>query len=336
MSKADKIKKIVYKISYYIGLTNLAFWLNSKKQIIITYHNVIEDEFFDHSLHLGVSNKKSEFLKQLSAISSRFEVVTEVGVPGTCLLTFDDGYFNNFSVVFPVLNDYKINAIFFVPASMLTVNEALWTDKLMLWLSYVPYGRYPIADNLFITINSEASRHASWHELWSWLQENYSHKEKIIDQMDKIFPFKYLKIPKELYEVRFRTMSIPELTIMKNNGNKIGAHSAKHEILSKLLNINELEFDFKQCEKYLGDVYNTTVYSYPFGGANEVSEQVVSVCRQSMFTSALLNCLGNKSRFEIGRISLGSTTDFFTIHAKLSGLECFLKKLFKWVSLKWA
>jgi peptidoglycan/xylan/chitin deacetylase (PgdA/CDA1 family) len=45
------------------------------------------------------------------------------------LITFDDGYFNNINTL-PLLNEYKVPAVFFVTVNNVKWNEAFWVDAL--------------------------------------------------------------------------------------------------------------------------------------------------------------------------------------------------------------
>jgi len=85
--------KVAYVLAWHIGIIRLFHFLNRNRQLGLTYHNVLPDELFDPDLvHLGVSCSLSTFIVQIEALRKRFAVTTEIGKPGTCMITFDDGY----------------------------------------------------------------------------------------------------------------------------------------------------------------------------------------------------------------------------------------------------
>src|SRR5262245_50086968 len=89
-----KLISILYILCGAIGITRLFSVFGTGR--IVTYHNVLPDEIFDDALHLGVSHRMSEFKAQVDLIRSRLKVTTDfMGSPGTCVITFDDGYKNN-------------------------------------------------------------------------------------------------------------------------------------------------------------------------------------------------------------------------------------------------
>lgn len=325
---AKPIVNAIYAFCYFSGLTGMAYWFGRNKQTVITYHNIIEDELFDNTLHLGVSNRVCEFRKQMEVINARFPITTDLGVPGTCVITFDDGYRNNYSIACPVLDEFKAKAYFFIPVSMISGDEILWVDKVLLWLSYAPYGQYVLSEDIVIVIDDEESRLHAWQKLWAELKKNYSFRNELTAHLNSLYPFNQLNITPKLFNTRFGKITVVEIDEMKKHGHKIGAHSECHDVLSRLPE-GELLNDFRVCEAYLEGYYNTNVYSYPFGGMDEVSDKVIAACRKSKFSAAFLNfpIQNNRSQYEIGRIPLSDVSNVFAIEAKLSGLESFLKKL---------
>lgn len=323
--------KIIFALCYFFGITKIAYWINRNKQVVVTYHNIISDELYDEALHLGVSNTASEFRRQLEIIDSRFRVVTELGVSGTCVVTFDDGFQNNYSCVCPILGEFNFKAYFFIPVSMINESEILWVDKILYWLSYVPPSNYCLAGVGDIVIKEASSRLHCWKIIWNFINSNYSTTtiNNLIVSMNEVYDFGSLDIDQNLFHERFGKITESQMIEMKLNGHMIGAHSVSHDILSKI-SFEDLQDDFKNCEKYLQIVYNTNVFSYPFGGTNEVTEREVNLCQASMFSAAFINIPVSNSRsmYEIGRICLGRETNRYVIEGRLSGLDAFLRKLY--------
>lgn len=324
------ILKILYRTAYYSGVFELFFFLNRKRQAVITYHNVIPDELFDESLvHLGVSCKRSVFSTQLDIILSRFSVTTDVGHSGTCIISFDDGYKNNIEVAAPILNEKNIAGLFFIPACFFAGENILWVDKLLMWVSYIPVGQYSVLGKN-VAVHSSVDRQELWSNLYQKLLLDYSDLDSITQALEHSFSFDQLEqyIDTEMYSLRFNGMTAAELDKMKILGHKLGCHSFRHDILS-LLDEEALEEDFEECASYAKN-YNTRLYSYPFGGESEVSSSVINTCKKHGYDAAFLNYQPKQEGcFTIGRISLGNLTDKYAIEARLCGFENFLKWVLK-------
>ena len=277
MAMKNRLLGFVYALAYYAGVIYLFYLIGRKRQRIYTYHNVISDDLFDETaVHLGVSCSVSAFEKQLDIISSRFKVTTELGLPGTCIITFDDGYRNNLEIAAPLLKERNIPGLFFVPACYFEGHNILWIDKLLMWVSYVPAGNYHIAGQTITIDDDPASRRRLWAHLYDGILENYSKLDSLFAQLDCVFPFEDIikSIPREMYQKRFVGMSADDINALKAMGNKVGCHSFRHDILAKLDSI-QLDKDFANCARYAA-TYNTSIYSYPFGGAREVSPAVIA------------------------------------------------------------
>ena len=104
---------------YCIGIFRLFYFLTRNRQRIITFHHVIPDRYFDDSLCLGVSCTESVFDCQLKLIAEKFHFTTKVQNKKSCMITFDDGYNNNYSIALPILEKYKVKAIFFITYNLI-------------------------------------------------------------------------------------------------------------------------------------------------------------------------------------------------------------------------
>ena len=79
---------------------------------------------------------EDEFIKQVDYLRENYSLVTNDEVAdyvtkGTalperaCHLTFDDGFVEHYSIVFPILSDRRINATFFPPSAPVLEDKLL-------------------------------------------------------------------------------------------------------------------------------------------------------------------------------------------------------------------
>ncbi len=316
-------------MAYYLGVLKLFYFINRKKQLVIMYHNILSDDIFDESLvHLGVSSSETAFRKQLDIILRQFKVTTELGVPNTCILSFDDGYKNNHDVASSMLDKHGVPGLFFIPASFFEGVTLLWIDQLLMWVSYIPLGKYYILGNDFIITDERDSRSLLWEAIYQEILSNYSNLDLLIKELDAAYPFaKNMKvIPKKMMQQRFQALSIDELESMRKKEHVLGCHSFKHDVLS-LLDDQQLEEDFLNCKQH-EQHYNSSFFSPPFGGEAEVSTNVINKCKQYGYTAVFLASEeGAASHYTIKRRSLNNIDDRYLIHAKLSGFESAFKKM---------
>ena len=113
--------------------------------LILNYHGVIPQP--DFSISPNHTSTK-DFEDEMEYFSSKFNFIKpeefhsrdfKVSTNGkkNLLVTFDDGYANNYLYAFPILQKYKIPAIIFPVTSLINTNEATWYDKIDLTLNYI-------------------------------------------------------------------------------------------------------------------------------------------------------------------------------------------------------
>lgn len=320
-----------YALLYASGAVHLAYWLHRNRQVIVTYHNVLPDGMLDDSLHSREVHTASAFRKQLAIIRRRFPITTELGRPGTCVITFDDGYANNARVAGPLLSQAGATAYFFVPLETARSGQPNWVDRLRLWLGAAPSGIYTIAD-AEITLDDAASRHRAAGTLWQIIENDYRARHTVLADMERVVPFTALPIDRERRALRYDAMTPREIQDLAAAGHKIGGHSRAHDILSRL-SATELDADFHDCAAARGTLYNTDVYAYPFGGVEHLDERVIAACRRCGFSAAFIYLPTIEGTpfapgaFTIPRQTLPNAASRFAIEAKLSGAEAWLKRL---------
>ena len=115
--------------------------LDKNRLEIILYHSVSQKE---HSFNAGGRNIPPQlFEAQMKYLQKRYQVVslgeavkksTEAKpyLKPVAAICFDDGYENNVSEAYPILNKLQIPATIFVCGSVIGNTDLLWRDKVRL------------------------------------------------------------------------------------------------------------------------------------------------------------------------------------------------------------
>lgn len=325
-----KIRIIAYAMLYYIGIIKLFYWFNRKKQRILVFHHIIPDSQFNGSFEQKiVCTPKSKFVWLTELVKRRFYITNEIGIQGSVVFTFDDGY-RAALVAADVLRTENAKAIIFIPIEAVN-GEGLWIDRIMGWFAYVPEGQYQI-NGLMFYLSTQVKRQASFSYLIDTLyQAEKYNPTQIIEQLENIYPFDCLPIDPQYRLLRFKGLTDVEIKSLKEDGFKFGGHSVRHDILSCLTE-EELRKDFEQCTKYIGTLFNTDVYAYPFGHKRDVNQSVIRCAEDSFFKYAVMNeYLDNPSSSKMSRINISHYDNKFEVEAALSGFIPFVKKITGWI-----
>lgn len=144
-----KIRRACFSLAaallFYSGL--LRFWIlarrwarGSREICIIGLHRILSDEqrLRANSLQ-GIILRERTFAKMLEFIRHNFTVLSlaeflegDAGSASTppCLLTFDDGWRDNFTTALPWLKKFQMPAIIFAVTGLIEGRETFWIERL--------------------------------------------------------------------------------------------------------------------------------------------------------------------------------------------------------------
>ena len=131
------IRWIAAVLLYYSGIIALYDHFRSKGVLILCFHRVGEEgrNSCEMSMPPGFLDRQLSLLAARRPIIPLSEALEQLGKgddaakPAT-VITFDDGYADNYSRALPVLRDHKAPASFFLTASLIGSGKNLWYDRI--------------------------------------------------------------------------------------------------------------------------------------------------------------------------------------------------------------
>ncbi len=127
---------------YYSGiLPLLAMRKLAGRATVLMYHRVLPEEEIEASpSHPGIIVSTRNFHRQMAFIrrrlqpldADRFQEVLASGRPfpsGSCLVTFDDGWRDNYTHALPILEKYEIPAVIFLPTAFIGSEQRFWQER---------------------------------------------------------------------------------------------------------------------------------------------------------------------------------------------------------------
>ena len=239
----------------------------------------------------------SLFKKQISFFKEHFNPVTiEEAIAAydegyklpenALLLTFDDGYIDHFTTVFPILHENKIQGSFFIPGKTFTENVLLDVNKIHFILACAPINEL-YSDVLkyvdYVIENKEYTDKTKKELIEEYAVANRFDPKEVIfikrllqavlpedirNRISSALFQKYVgieenKFARELY------MNIDQIKCMKRNGMFIGLHGYDHYWLGKL-DEQKMHDDIDKSLEVLSDVVDkdSFIMNYPYGSYN--------------------------------------------------------------------
>jgi peptidoglycan/xylan/chitin deacetylase (PgdA/CDA1 family) len=269
------------------------------KIMIVLYHYVRENKRSKYpgmkSLDVAHFREQLDFLKtkfRFIRIQDMIEALETGKAPDTTehsvLLTFDDGYLDHYTTVFPILDDMGIQGSFFPPSAILETEKLLDASKIQLILS--AGGESNIYKTLIEEINTHRGSEFKLPDTQDLLS-NYAKPYKfdnaeirfIKQMLQTILPERLRRIILENLFQEFVGVSeavlsrdfycdISQLTTMKKHGMHIGLHGSRHGWLGNMSS-HDYEQDISHALSFMDSLgllnKKEWVISYPFGSWND-------------------------------------------------------------------
>ncbi len=240
----------------------------------------------------------------------------------SALLTFDDGYFDHFDCVLPVLSEYKMQGSFYPPAKAIMHNIVLDVNKIHFILASV-YDKSVLIRELFSILDEYRFE----YDLES--NESYFKKHAVArrkDTADVIFIKQMLQVilPEVLRTIickrlfykyvtydeasfsRELYMSIEQIKSLIDNGMHVGSHGYGHFWLGSLSKEKQ-EIEIERSLEFLqlvgSDLKNWTM-CYPYGNYNHDTLNILNSkgCKLALTTKTDIAVLQDYKRFELPRL----------------------------------
>jgi peptidoglycan/xylan/chitin deacetylase (PgdA/CDA1 family) len=328
MSKKALVAKLLFKylrfFSYYLDQ------LKSNQLSILGYHRVFDYSYKNYPFYRSIISTNAEmFEQQMRFVKKNFNVINfqilqqiiDAGekIPrGTLIITFDDGYADNYEIVFPILKKYDLTATIFTLTSSIMDGEPFWFELTKYFFDTCSPGVYTFKDETLRLEITEASRESARKEFWIYIRtiEN-ARRENIVNKIkngiNSSLSAADLELIKPLTWQRIREMS--------EEGIEFGSHTISHPYLINLT-ADELIRELTVSKKLIEENINKAVISiaYPFGAHNEWVEEQVKKCGYRFgisYRNDVIKKLNYQDTFKLPRVHVDNEFDYFFFKARL-------------------
>ncbi len=276
--------------------------------IALMYHNIIPESdphfsnCFEKHKVISASITLTEFESHIRYLKRNYQILDPIKLmdhiekeeptpENSVILTFDDGFFNHYKYVYPLLKKYGLTGMFFPSRSTIKMNAIPSQYKFILLMTFV--SETIVFNELKDIIELELSNwkiHKAFDELFAFYSislhkknNTWSEKQVFIsrflreainqDQSDAVYD-KLLKSLISIDEVKLLSeifMSEEQAREMINDGMHFGGHGDKHH-LCKLLDETGISSEINGAIDMLDAIYDheshPLFYCYPHGSYN--------------------------------------------------------------------
>lgn len=306
------------------------------KVVILTYHRVVTDrEIAEQSIQPGMYVTQEAFAAQMRFLVKHFTVLSFAELltlwdegrwdadARYCVVTFDDGWLDNYLYAFPILSALRIPATVFLPTGFIGTSNWFWPEKIS-WLAEQSVQR-PYDDRVRVQV--ELKQRMGWVG-----------NERVLEGQDDIdaliesckmrsqewitaFTDSWAELLGEEWPTDRQVVTWDEVRDMSASGIAFGSHSVSHRLLP-VLSKEEIRQEVVESWEALSreSVRTVPVFCYPNGNWSDMVGRYVQAAG---YRAATTTQFGHESgrpsnQFGLKRIHIHHdvtcTDDLFAFH----------------------
>lgn len=324
----------VFYHSRMSGLTLLLRSLCVHDLPILAYHriyDVADDAKFPFDIDL-ISASSAQFRWQMRYIKRHFTPITfatlidategRVKMPKRpIIVTFDDGFEDNYTHAFPILQELGVPATIFVSTGYIGQEDTFWWDRLAYIINHIPPCTLSIPEFKFsVTVAGDiaARRRTLYDFIWNVKYLSNPARLQLCEAMEREYGRYFAR--KDLH--MSRPLSWEQVREMAAAGIEFGSHTVTHPVLTSLTPA-EVRYELGESKRTIEQQLQKPVdaVSYPIGRSFAFDKSVVAIACDLGYRLGVSYRRGNNSMstlepFGLRRISV----ERFINHADFSSM----------------
>lgn len=275
----------------------------ARKACVLMYHRILSaPERNPWFVQPGMFVSAASFERHIAYLRNNFTMVflddlaemaaNREPIGRHCAITFDDGWRDNYTEAFPLLEKYRIPATIFLSTGYVNTDRMFWPEELChyleQWMTNTSASQRTPA---LVRFRNAVARVSAYPRefFFTYCIETLKgftpgEREEVLESLRGANHAAAAAIPRQM-------LNWDEVRQMHDSGLvRFGAHTVNHEMLDQL----PLSQAFVEIEQSRRDIeerldVNVTTFSYPNGNYNE---RISSILTDSGFTAALTTCRG--------------------------------------------
>ena len=306
----SSFKRKLMNLAYETGLIRAGRGLWAKSLTVINYHRIDNPHRNDFdSFKPNVSATPDDFSRQMDYLSKWFNVISiqhvlqwldgQKDLPSyAALITFDDGYLDNYTFAYPILRGHNFPALIFL------TTEHIGTDLPFYWDMAAYCFHHTKRDQITFPDGTRATW--STPEQLDQVSKKWIELMKTLPQAEKIVYVQYLpealnvSIPGGFFKNLM--MNWDHVKDMHKGGIDFGAHTMHHPILTRI-SLDEVRAEVagsrSRIERELAEPVLS--FAYPNGQSSDLNDEIETIVANTGIRAAFTLLNGPSSQAEVKR-----------------------------------
>jgi peptidoglycan/xylan/chitin deacetylase (PgdA/CDA1 family) len=313
-------REVLAQALFWSGATFLLGQLPQRDLLLVlNYHRIgnRDEDPFDPGVFSATEdqfNEQISYLKRhVSLVTLQEAVAFADGKIGDktprcrVLITFDDGYLDNYKIAFPILRSHGVQGVFFLATSLVGSCYVPWWDHIAYIMKTARQRRFSLhyPTDLAVDIDKNGMTNSLREVLGLYKKPENADAARFIRELSEEAK------GNELPGTMRRFLDWNEAREMTGGGMAIGSHTHSHHVLSQLgpdEQRQELAQSRAVLREHLG--IEADALAYPVGAASSFSERTQQLAQETGYRAAFsfhggTNRQGTMRRYDLKRVSVG-------------------------------
>ena len=312
----------------------------SRNVPILAYHRVLDvpdENAYPFDIEL-VSASVEQFTRQMAVLRKSYHPITfetllkhlDAGEPpprGSIIVTFDDGFVDNYRIAFPVLRKLGIPATIFLSTGYIDSQDLFWYEKIAHQVMTTGAKTLRFAGSTPFDIPQDRGRRrAIIADVLQWMKDvpNQVRLDTLADLERQLAPLADWR-----EDSRSGPLTWDQIREMSAGGMEFGSHSVTHPILSKV-DPSQVGFELGASKQRIESELQkpVQVIAYPVGGEEAFDENVRTAVALAGYRLAATYISGVQSpdswdRYALHRLHVERNVDQIAFDATIALPEIF-------------
>lgn len=334
-----RLLRFIAACFFYSGLVKLARWWVSRSGqhlVILNYHCATGGNLLSHLRYLRRHYRILHLEAALEELYMPYKNSKGSGDQRTPLvLTFDDGYHDNYTHGFALARKLQIPFTIFLIPGYVESGDYFWWQEGNRLVSRTPLREVALEGHLY-----HLDRLEERNMLGQYIFMRLCQATSVVEREAFLLAArKILEVPSSLApeEKPMLPLTWAEVQEMEESGwVSFGAHTMHHPILAYLTDTSEVRHEIEQCrsvlEHRLG--HRVRTFAYPVGQHQHIGDNVIRAVQQAGYDWALTTRYGfntpQSDHYLLRRIEADVSQHWLVLAAEATGLWSFFSWL-RWI-----